>query len=201
MFYLGNRSGLRTGEAAGLRMSDLGFLTEGVVRARFSYDGPLKEDKKGTGKVKWTPAPDDVDAVLGPWLTARQAAGAGPEDLVFPTKGGICYQTPYIERRWNAIAKKRSLKLTWYQATRHSFVSRNLARGASLDEVSAAVGHSSPVVTRRYYDHFVRRTFSDTLRAGLGITESAEQGKLVRLPPTRAKSPQSSLPRRRAGCL
>ena len=42
MFYLGNRSGLRTGEIAGLRMSDLGFLGEGVIRARYSYNGPLK---------------------------------------------------------------------------------------------------------------------------------------------------------------
>ena len=59
MFYLGNRSGLRTGEAAGLRMSDFAFLDEGVIRVRFSYDGPLKEDKKGSGKIKWVPAPED----------------------------------------------------------------------------------------------------------------------------------------------
>jgi integrase len=57
--------------------------------------------------------------------------------------------------------------LTWYQATRHSFVSRSLKSGASLDEVSAAVGHSSPMVTRAYYDHFVRKTFSPTLRQGI----------------------------------
>jgi hypothetical protein len=55
--------------------------------------------------------------------------------------------------------------MTWYQATRHSFVSRHLSRGASLDEVSAAVGHSSPVVTKRFYDHYVRRTFSPKLRS------------------------------------
>lgn len=59
--------------------------------------------------------------------------------------------------------------MTFYHATRHSFVSRSLSRGASLDEVSAAVGHSSPIVTRRYYDHFVRRDFSATLREGLGL--------------------------------
>jgi len=58
--------------------------------------------------------------------------------------------------------------MTWYEATRHSFVSRHLANGASLDEVSAAVGHSSPVVTKRFYDHFIRRSFSPRLRAGLG---------------------------------
>jgi hypothetical protein len=48
-----------------------------------------------------------------------------------------------------------------YQATGHSSVSRLLEASASLDEVSAAVGHSSPVVTKRYHDHFIRRSYSD----------------------------------------
>ena len=30
------------------------------------------------------------------------------------------------------------------------------------------MGHSSPLVTRRYYDHHIRKTFSPALRAGLG---------------------------------
>ena len=78
---------------------------------------------------------------------------------------------------WNAAAKALGLKMTLYQATRHSFVSRNLAAGASLDEVSAAVGHSSPSVTRRYYDHFVRKSFSAGLRAGLAA--APEVGKVI----------------------
>jgi hypothetical protein len=67
--------------------------------------------------------------------------------------------------------------MTWYQATRHSFVSRHLSRGASLDEVSAAVGHSSPIVTKRFYDYCVRRSFSPKLCAGLGL--GAKQGGRV----------------------
>ena len=31
MFYLCNRSGLRTGEAASLRMSDMAFVDEGLI--------------------------------------------------------------------------------------------------------------------------------------------------------------------------
>jgi len=38
MFYLGNRSGLRTGEIAGIRMADLEYLQEGVIRVRYSWD-------------------------------------------------------------------------------------------------------------------------------------------------------------------
>jgi integrase len=196
MFYLGNRSGLRLGELCGLRISDLAFLEKGVVRVRYQYDGEfLKEDKRSEGKIKWVPAPADADVVLADWLTARETAGAGPEDLLFanPHRGGRSYQKLFIERAWeeaitalNEEAKKENpkaqdLDLTFYQATRHSFVSRTLFKGASLEEVSAAVGHSSPEVTKRYYDHFVRQSFSPGLREGLGITPSKDSAKVVQM--------------------
>jgi len=183
MFYLGNRSGLRTGEIAGLRMADLDGLADGAIRVRFTYAGPLKEDKAGIGKVKWAPAPDDAPAFLGPWLAQRRAQGAGPEDFVFPcaNRGASHYRKEYIEGCWERVAKSLSLALTWYQATRHSFVTRSLAAGATLDEVSSAVGHSSPVVTRRYYDHHVRRSFSAALRGGLGLGGSATDAQVIPL--------------------
>lgn len=182
MFYLGNRSGLRTGEAAGLRMSDLEFLHEGVIRVRFSWDGPLKEDKDGSGKTKWAPAPVDASSVLKLHLARRRLNGAKGDDLVFPfepakpqnrrrTSSWTGYRKEHIEDCWDEATKAVGIDITWYRATRHSFVSRSLKNGASLDEVSAAVGHSSPIVTRTYYDHFVRKTFSPALRQGIsGLT-------------------------------
>src|SRR5262249_8955724 len=144
MFYLGNRSGLRTGEIAGLRMSDLGFLGEGTIRIRFSYDGPLREDKYTEGRGKWGPAPEEALQILGPWLDHRKARSAKPEDLVFVAREGGCIGRVSVGREWREAAAKHRLEMTFYQATRHSFTSRNLSAGASLDEVSAALGHSSP---------------------------------------------------------
>lgn len=176
MFYLGNRAGLRTGELCGLRLSDLDFLHEGVIRVRFSYDGPLKEDTDESGKVKWAPAPDDIGAL--PYLARRRADARG-EDLVFPfvpdkpqnrrrSSTWAGFRREHILKSWKEAAKAAKVPaLSWYAATRHSFVSRNLKAGASLDEVSAAVGHSTPLVTRRFYDHFVRRSFSPVLRTGI----------------------------------
>jgi integrase len=178
MFYLGNRCGARTGEIVGLRMSDFDFVGDGVIRVRFSYDGPLKEDNDESGKVKWVPAPEDLMAVLGPWLAKRREQGAGSEDFVFynPLRPrGRHARAPRpkwisvfsVEAQWEPAAYKLGVPLTWYQATRHSFTSRCLKNGAALDEVSAALGHSSPVVTRRFYDHFLRKTFSPVLRLGV----------------------------------
>jgi integrase len=141
-----------------------------------SYDGFMKEDKDRTGKVKFVPAPEDANAFLAPWLARREAEGAGPEDYVFPPIGGGKYEEKAatrtkqaIDRAWRWVAKCCDVSMTWYEASRHSFTSRNLEAGASLEEVSAAIGHSSPVVTQRFYNRFRRTTFSPTLRAGLDL--------------------------------
>lgn len=178
MFYLGNRSGLRLGEICGLTMGDMEFLGEGTIRVSHSYDGELKESKKGSKPVKWVPAPKDWAEVIGTHLKVRKLQGAKADDLVFEApvrekgrkrvqdfKG---YLREYMDSQWLGAAKACGVNLTFYQATRHSFCSRNLRDGANLDEVSAAVGHSSPSVTRKHYDHFVRKTFSSTLTRGLG---------------------------------
>lgn len=203
-FYLCNRAGLRSGEALGLRLSDFGFLPDGVIRVRYSYDGPLKEDKRREGKVKRVPAPDDCAAVMAPWLAERKAKGAQPEDLVFPSEPSRGhrkqpaaveaappapaqpYRALYLSRNWNEVAARHGLRMTWYQATRHSMVSRNLSRGASLDEVADAVGHSSPTVTARHYAHFVRKSYSPTLRAGLALRPTGEPAPIINLATAKA---------------
>lgn len=135
--------------------------------------------------MKWVPSPLDAEAVLGPWLAQRKLQRAGPEDFVFPDTSKLGhYRKEYVRLAWEEVASKEGrapLGLTWYQATRHSFVSRSLSAGASLDEVSASLGHHSPGVTRRYYDHFVRKTFSEGVRAGLGLDKPREDAPVVKL--------------------
>jgi integrase len=161
-------------------MGDLDFLSEGAIRVAHSYDGPLKEDKKAEGKLKWAPAPVDAADVLNLHLKRRKLRGAKDDDLVFlftPAKtqnrrrasAWAGYQKEFVEKLWEDAAKACGVALTWYEATRHSFVSRSLKNGVPLDEVSAAVGHSTPAVTKKHYAHFVRRTFSPGLRLGLGV--------------------------------
>jgi integrase len=173
VFWLGNRSGLRPDEARGLRISDMAWLGQGTVRVRFSGSGPLKEDRRGLGKVKWVPAAGDAPAVLGPWLERRKAEGAASEDLLFipvvasdrPRRlkwRGL--RKEFVQSCWEEARLACGVSMTFYEATRHSFISRNLEAGVPLDEVSAAVGHSSPVVTKRHYDRFIRRSFSDAIR-------------------------------------
>jgi integrase len=188
LFYLGNRCGLRPGEVRGLRLGDLAFVGEGVLIVSHSDDGCLKEDKYQKGLSKRVPSPVDFDTVMGDWLAGREADGAQAGDYVFPaTSRGALKQA--MEEAWREGTDALGLTFGLYEATRHSFVSRNLARGVSLDEVSGAIGHSSPEVTKRYYDRFVRKTYSPALRAGLTAPaappaapekRAGERGKVVR---------------------
>jgi len=84
MFYLADGSGMRLGEVCGLRLSDLDFLHEGVIRVARSYGGPLKEDKRAEGKVKWVPAPHDAEARVKLQVARRKLQGAIGDDLLFP---------------------------------------------------------------------------------------------------------------------
>jgi integrase len=170
MFYLGNRAGLRTGELCGLRMADTAFLAKGRILVSHSYAGPLKEDRmNGQRKVKKPPAPADWQLVIGPWLERRREQGAGPDDPAFCRPDGSMLDYEDVRDAWKRVRKAFGLKLTWYQATRHSFCSRNLARGAQLEVVSRAMGHSSPMVTQTSYNHFVQEDWPEELRAGLFV--------------------------------
>jgi integrase len=179
-FYIGNRCGMRLGEILGLRLADLDELASGVIRVRYSYAGPLKEDRHGVGKVKWVPAPADAFAVLGPHLERRKLASAGAEAFLFVGEDGEPFDRHQVAYRWRAVRTALGLPptLNFYRATRHSACSRNLASGAGVDEVAAALGHSSPAITLKHYNHHVRKRFSPILTAGLGL-DGGTSGKVL----------------------
>jgi hypothetical protein len=69
MFYLGNRSGMRPGEVAGLTVGDFAWLHEGVIRVCHSYGGPQGgqardgEGQVGSGRSRCR----DRDGTLAGW--------------------------------------------------------------------------------------------------------------------------------------
>src|SRR5204863_1286037 len=106
-----------------------------------------------------------------PHLERRRAAGAGPEAFLFVGEDGQPFDRHQVAYRWRGVRKALGLPaaLNFYRATRHSACSRNLASGGRLDEVAAALGHASPTITLKHYNHHVRKRFSSILTAGLGL--------------------------------
>jgi integrase len=190
MFAVGLTSGLRLGEIAGLTLADLFDIGTGAIRVRGSNGGPLKEDKRGDGRVKWAPTSPDVAELLGKWLEVRRAEGADPASLAFPRPDGGPFQKHDVRHRWRRACEAIGVyDLNWHQATRHSFVSRALARGATLDEVSQACGHATPAITATIYGHNIRKTWSPLVAAGVGFVRpidlaTARGAKILRFAET-----------------
>jgi len=128
--------------------------------------------------VKKPPAPADWLVVLGPWLEQRRGQGAGPDDPVFCRPDGAMLDYEDVRDAWKRVRDALGLKLTWYQATRHSFCSRNLSRGVPIGVVSRAMGHSSEMVTQHSYNHYVQEDWPDEMRAGLFETPPAAPTKI-----------------------
>jgi integrase len=180
MFALSNRSGMRLGEVCGLRMSDLDDLPRGFIRVSHSYGGPLKEDKRGVGKVKKVPAPIDAEEVLKLHLARRRLNGAKADDLVFVptkpsrrprTKGWEGFRKEHINHLWRAACKACGLvdaednpTVTFYGATRTTAASRAARADVPIEQISTSLGHSSSDLTQKHYVQHVREDFALALR-------------------------------------
>lgn len=183
MFYIGHTSGLRLGEVVGLRMGDVDkrFLDAGAIRVCHSYDGPLKETKRGeTSKPKYPPIGAEFEDVMRPWITRRLAEGATAESYLFEhrpkaAEGEAAAATHYhrqtVHRAWVKAKRKVGVKVTFYQGTRHSFASRLLDSGDMFEQVSPALGHASQTTTQRFYDHHTVK-YAPTMRMRLGVKPS-----------------------------
>ena len=185
IFLIGYTSGLRPGETCGLRLSDCAWLEDRepearVLRVRYNRLGPLKEDKctDGAAKVKWAPTSDDTIALLLSHVERRRVQGAKDEDLVFVSPRGNVIGDQRTSEVWAKLTKPKTeggagmtlpAGLDFYAATRHTFVSRQLAAGEQLADVSRSIGHADERITKKHYAHVVKTTFPASMRRGLGI--------------------------------
>lgn len=175
IWLLTNRAGLRCGEASGLTMGDLDGMGAGAIRVRHNYLSPMLKEAKGTPKTKWVPAPSDLEEFLGRWLERRRAAGAGPDDLVFPRDGRYCFNKDQVGAAFRKVRDELGLprQLTAHRSGRHSFASRLLAGGAAVTEVSSALGHADGGrLLMATYNHHVRRSWSPALIAPMTVPPS-----------------------------
>ena len=179
MLTLGNRTGMRLGELCGLRLKDLDYLAKGYITVSHSYDGPLKEDKRGEGKVKTVPAPVDAAEAFKMHVARRKLQGAKPDDLVFvPTKmlsrrsgwAGIRRET--VKYAWWRACKAVGLVgddgktpvLTFYGATRKTAASRADRSDVAVEQISDSLGHADTAMTRKHYIDHKRTVFAPELR-------------------------------------
>lgn len=172
-------TGLRAGEALGLRRSDIDFgqrvvsVTETVIKGR---RGPTKN---GRGRQLYLTAA----------LAARldQTAGDG---LLWPNRDGAPHRPDKIDRnRLQPLLTALGIPRAGLHAFRHANATELLRRGVPLRTVQARLGHSDPATTLRLYAHVVEAD-ADLAAHTAALAFGGVPDSAPRCAPAVAKRPQ-----------
>jgi integrase len=149
--------GPRLGELLSLRLRDVD-LAGGWLRVKEEGDA---KTEAGTRRVKIRPALRDI---LAPWVAHRKMAGAGPDDLLFPTEHGGQHSQSNVRNRIVSKAAGRAdgkldtpLPRLTPQSLRRTFASVLYAIGESPPVVMQEMGHTDPKLALRVYAEAMRR--------------------------------------------
>lgn len=154
-------TGMRWGEAAGLRPGDID-LDGGRIRVArtVSYIGqghdPVRLPKSGHARtVAFPPS-------LRPVLERRIAATSSPDDWLFPSRRTGEYMRSVGRTGWfgRAVDKARKIDPTipagfHAHSLRHTAVSRWIDQGVPMSVVAHQVGHAHTSTTERVYAHLM----------------------------------------------
>lgn len=178
-------TGVRSGEAYGLRVSDLDLMRGQVwVGRSLSRVGGMhtKETKTGAGRVVAL-VPSLVDDLR------EHVRGKRPGDFVFTgAEGQPVHASNFLKRQWKpAVAKARqSVELperVVVHDLRHFFASWALSSGFPLVTVSQQLGHASVTTTANIYARWVPSAGASMV-AALGDAAAAAAATLPPLPDT-----------------
>lgn len=165
LYELMAQTGLRRGEALGLRWVDLD-LDQGVIRVvqqLVDNGGHLEfgPPKTAAGEHRVVDLDSGAVATLLDWRlrqdTERATMGDAYDDggLVFCREDGRPFRPEYVTRKMQAIARKAGLSAKRLHDLRHGQASLMLAAGVPLPIVSKRLGHSSISITSDTYSHLL----------------------------------------------
>lgn len=141
-YALGALGGLRNGEALALRWIHVDMNTR-RIHVRESVEGPLKDDDS-----RIVPIQDALYPLLAEWRLRSKGEGR----VVPPMRSDGEFLDDHTLRRHlkDVVENLKLPKLTWYQATRHTFASHWILAGQGIETLREIMGHSSVQVTERY---------------------------------------------------
>ncbi|KKN92421.1 hypothetical protein LCGC14_0209120 [marine sediment metagenome] len=150
-YHLGINTGIRRGEAFGLRWGDLDMLRNRILVQR-SYEGETK-----SGKSRYVPISSALEKIIvaQPAFITYNSCKKKRKSNVIPS---IFDPNPYLKR----YCKEAGIKTITYHGLRHSFATLALDAGSSPLLVSKVLGHSSVSTTLDIYWN----TSSETLDMG-----------------------------------
>jgi integrase len=195
IFYLLAYSGVRRGEACGLRWRDVDLAkgTMTIRRARVMVAGDVKVSKPKTRRGRrMLGLHPNVVAALEEWRVAqfkeRQDYGAAWEDHeghVFthsmrfssPIRYGVAVRPDWVSGKFRQFAKGAGLPALRLHGLRHSVATAAIEAGEPLWSVSDMLGHADQSVTDRVYAHTIEYvTAAAAIRVGDRIASARGGG-------------------------
>ena len=141
-YAIGALAGLRTGEVLGLRWDHVD-LANRRIHVRESVTGPLKDDES-----RVAPILDALHPILAAWKL--KTGGTGTVVPAMRSDGAFCNDHTLRAHLKTAQEKLNLPKMTWYQATRHTFASQWVMGGGAIEKLKEILGHSTVQMTERY---------------------------------------------------
>lgn len=141
-------TGLRWGEAVGLRVRDLNMLRRRahVNQNAVEIDGVIHIETPKTWEKRTVPFPQIFDLPL-----ASLCEGKAPDDLVFGRDGDYMRQ-PHSTKSWfHTALKDAGIERLTPHDLRHTAASLAIASGAHVKAVQRMLGHKSAAMTLDTY--------------------------------------------------
>lgn len=145
-------AGMRLGEIFGLKWEDVDWRGKSLairrslqeVGGRFTFS---------TGKTTTARRKVSLGSVALEALRRRKKIAESAEYVFTTTDGTHVNRTSFRERHFNPLLVKAKVPKVRFHDLRHSFASMLLQRGVATKVASEALGHASPAITQRIYQH------------------------------------------------
>lgn len=143
-------SGLRRGELLGLRVRDVDTTVDciNVTQNRVIVSGRTVTKQPKTRRSRRSVSLDEATSHL---LGVVASNRPDEECLLFVDSAGQALNPAWVSRRFTALVTQAGLPLIRFHDLRHTSATLGLARGESIKEVSARLGHSSVAITGDLY--------------------------------------------------
>jgi integrase len=158
-------NGLRRGEIAGLKWSDIDFdaKTIAIARSRVELGGGkatvIENEPKTKASRRTLPLDEGLLAVLrrgsARYAQEKLALGAAHADsgYVAVNEAGQPYTPGALTHKWRKITKTAGVKPIRLHDARHSCGTAMHLRGVPLAVIAKWLGHANPAITARIYAH------------------------------------------------
>jgi len=168
-------AGLRLGEAAALRVSDVHFLRNPRIEVRRQVQrangGTVEIRAPKHGSERDVPAADGLLQELSAHIALRSLQGQ-PDAWLFPAENGQPAHQNTVGYAWNTALARAGLEGLVLHDLRHYFASGLIEAGCSVATVQHALGHASPSVTLNTYTHLWPTAEDQTRTAAQGLVDA-----------------------------